>query len=216
MKRPAKLLTSIALLFVCPHKGSTEMTAMSLQERVRRADVILVCHITKSYDTGVIKEAGVQRWRAKCQVKQLLKGRLKEKTIQIGFIQVPLMLPSPQALENGKTYLLFLKDKGPNSKPRYKFITPNHAAIEYGPTYWVYDEGASEYTDAREKTAPEITNRVGEIIKDQQKTSIQETRWSPSRLLLDVENWWAWGIAAVGIFAILGLFFYFAGKSLKR
>lgn len=138
---------------------------MSLQERVWGADVILVGRVTKSYDTGIVKEAGIEQWQAECRVGRILKGHVENRTIHIRCIRIPMTSDPPQQLLAGETYLLFLKE-AQRGVPAYELINPYHGALEYQQSHqWIYDE-ATGRPQAAPMTGKAITDRVVEIVSD--------------------------------------------------
>ena len=142
---------------------SAKVDPVSLQERVKASDVILTGPIIKSYDTGIIKEAGVQRWIAECQVTEVLRGKIDEPIIKISFMQIPNQKPQPVHLEEQKKYLLFLTNL-------YELSNHYHGALILEGELRLYDdEIAPEYSAVQVMTPEKTIARVKEIIRNTQK-----------------------------------------------
>jgi len=134
---------------------------ISLQERIKASDLILVGYIIKSYDTGIIDESGVQNWVAECQVTEALKGKIDKPIIKISFIQIPNQKPRPIHLEELKSYLLFLTE-------RYEFISSYSGALSLEGHLWLYDDEISpNYSQDQQMTPEGLITRVKEIISEE-------------------------------------------------
>lgn len=158
------LAMGVVLLFV--PSLCAEITAMSLQERMRQSDIIVLGQVTESH-MAAVDESGFEGWQATCRVEKYIKAMhgnpgqekaKKPRTIYINFIQIPDQKPIPIKLMAGKKYLLFLKkakhvDAGANL---FEMITPYHGAYKEGQEYYVQDEQDPEYPKAAQMTFEEI------------------------------------------------------------
>ena len=164
-------VTAAVFLLALESLTSAEMTVMSLQERMRRSDVVAIGDILESRNTGVIEETGVERWMAICRLKQIFKENFTQKlqkipsdgfNIHISFIQIPTRTPLPLKLTEGKKYLLFLKETGSQGKGQivYGMITDLHGAFEAGQDYFVHDENDPQYPGGVKVSFEDIVQRV--------------------------------------------------------
>ncbi len=150
--------------------SSAEMTVMSLQERMRQSDAVVVGTIeeVRQADAGVEGQFSppITHWLATCRVERYIIGpkihnpAVEEakavKLIRIAFEQ-KFQKPTPVKLAEGKKYLLFLKETGPNT---YEMITPYHGAFETGQDYFIHDEQSPEYPKAVKMSFEAIVSRL--------------------------------------------------------
>ncbi len=97
----ACLFWVMALLLSFASLGSAEMTAMSLQERVRRSDAVVVGEILESRDILKWTEAGIEVWQATCRVDRYITAQIDDPNVEEGK-KVSIIL------EFGKFYALNL------------------------------------------------------------------------------------------------------------
>lgn len=162
MKIGKVLIVLMAALALMNSICVAEMTAMSLQERLRQSDQVIVGEILKSYDTGVIKRLGVENWVAECRIKQTIMGRsMTGYNIKIPFTNIPRQVPSHVKLLQTKEYLLFLRKSKDRAKAgAYEMITPYHGAFEAGESYFVHDEQGPEFPRAVMMSFDAIVSRL--------------------------------------------------------
>lgn len=155
----------------CPARSSAEMTVMSLQDRMRQSDAVVVGTIEEVHQTdagvGGQLPAPVEHWTATCRVERYIMGpkihnpAVEEgkavSLIHIAFEQKMMQKPVPVKLAEGKKYLLFLKETSPNE---YEMITPYHGAFEAEQDYFIHDEQSPEYPQAVKMSFEEIVQRV--------------------------------------------------------
>ena len=164
-------VTAAVFLLALESLTSAEMTEMSLQERMRRSDVVAIGEILESHNTGRETETGVEHWVAIYRLKQILKENFTRKlqkipsddfNIYVSFIQVPMRTPRPIKLTEGKKYILFLKETGSQREGQiaYEMITPYHGAFEDGQEYFVSDEHDSQYPQAVKMSFEDIVRRM--------------------------------------------------------
>jgi hypothetical protein len=168
----AMTLSLLSFVFL----SSAEMTGMSLQERMRQSDAVVIGEVLDAQKTSIEKD-GTEYWLATCQVERYLIGpKMYDiynpsvgeakglSVINIMFMQ-KMQKPAPAKLLEGKKYLLFLK--GP-AVPRdnrdkgnvYEMITPYHGAFEAGQDYFVHDERDPQYPQAVKLSFEEIVRRL--------------------------------------------------------
>ncbi len=169
------VLTVLGLSFAS--LSSAEMAGMSLQERVRQSDAVVVGTIeeVRQTDAGVAGQfpPPVTHWLATCRVERYIIGPkihnpAVEEAKAVHFIHVAfwqrLQKPTPVKLVAGKKYLLFLVEV--ESQPRgkiggfYGMITPYHGAFEAGQEYFVHDENDPSYPQAVKMSFDEIVQRL--------------------------------------------------------
>lgn len=161
----------IAVLALMDSICAAEMTAMSLQERLRQSDLVIVGEILKSENTGIVKEEGVENWLAECKVKRYIKQKIHNynfeeaksiSIIDIAFEQIPARTPVLIKLSEGKEYLLFLKETEGRREGRiiYEMITSYHGAFEAGKDYLIYDEQSPEFPKAVTISFDAIVSRL--------------------------------------------------------
>lgn len=142
-----KIVALTAASLLCFYSlNFAEMTAMSLQERVKQSDAVVVGTIEEVHQTDVAIGGNITHWLAACRVERCIIGpkihnpNVEEakavSLIRIAFEQ-RLQTPMLAKLVAGKKYLLFLKETGPNE---YEMITPYHGAFEAGQDHYVYGE----------------------------------------------------------------------------
>ncbi len=146
--------------------ASAEMTVMSLQERMRQSDAVVVGTVAELRKTSEDQSPGIEHWLAACHVDRYIKVKIhnphieegkKVSIIHVVFTQMTAQKPAPVKLAEGKKYLLFLKETGPNG---YEMITPYHGAFEAGQEYFAYDEHDPQYPQAVKLSFEEIIRRL--------------------------------------------------------
>ncbi|OGX39024.1 MAG: hypothetical protein A3D87_02110 [Omnitrophica WOR_2 bacterium RIFCSPHIGHO2_02_FULL_50_17] len=166
------VLTTAFLLFF--HSlSSAEMTGMSLQERMRQSDAVVVGTVQELHqaDAGVGGQfpPPVSHWLATCRVERYITHKIhnaeaedlkRVNTIRIAFVQIPTQKPSPLKLTEGRKYLLFLKEISAQGERLYEMITPYHGAFEAGQDYFVHDEQSPGYPKTVKMSFEEIVRRV--------------------------------------------------------
>lgn len=168
MRKLKTMVLAMASLLSLGTSTSAEMTVMSLQERMRQSDTVVLGEVLESRNTGKETESGVERWLATCRVERYIIGpKIHDTTVEegkavslirIAFVHIPNQKPSPLKLVAGKKYLLFLKETGPNE---YEMITPYHGAFEEGDQdYFIHDEQSPEYPRAVQMSFDEIVQRA--------------------------------------------------------
>ncbi len=157
------------LLLLFASLSFAEMTAMSLQERMRQSDAVVVGTIQEVHQTdasvGGQFPLPAEHWMATCRVERYIKAKIHDPNVEEGkmvrLIRIAfgqkLQKPTQVKLEEGRKYLLFLKETAPNE---YEMITPYHGAFEAGQDYFVHDEQSPEYPAATKMSFDEIVRRV--------------------------------------------------------
>lgn len=154
-----------ALWLCCCFLSYADLAEISLQERVKRSDAVIIGTIQETAKVSTEPD-GTEYWNAICHVERYIIGpkihdpALEEakaiSLIRIAFEQ-KMQKPPLGKLVEGKKYLLFLKETGPNE---YEMITPYHGAFEAGQDYFVHDEQNPEYPKAVKMSFEEIVQRV--------------------------------------------------------
>lgn len=171
----------IAVLALMDSVCVAESLVMTLQERLRQSDLVIAGEILKNYDTGVVKEEGVENRIAECKVTQIIKQQREcnfkdnqaNSNIYISFIQISAK-PSPLKLSAGKRYLLFLKESKNRNESclYYDMITPYDGDFEVGKDYLIHDEQNLEFPKAVTLSFDAIVSRLtSDINKKPTETS---------------------------------------------
>ena len=147
---------------------------MSLQERMRQSDAVVIGAIQEIRKTQVSENDGTEYWWATCRVERYIIGpKIHNPAVEegkaVGLINImfvqKIQKPAPVKLVEGKRYLLFLK--GP-AVPRdnrdtenvYEPITPYHGAFEAGQDHFIHDEQSPEYPRAVKMSFEEVVRHV--------------------------------------------------------
>ncbi|MBI5149612.1 MAG: hypothetical protein HZA28_02415 [Candidatus Omnitrophica bacterium] len=170
-----KVIVLAASLLLFASLSSAEMTAMSLQERMRQSNVVVVGTIEEVHqtDAGVGGQfpPPVTHWLATCRVDRYIIGPkihnpdVEEakavSLIRIAFEQkFPKSTPTPMQLVEGRKYLLFLREISAQGERLYEMITPYHGAFEAGQDHFIHDEQSPEYPKAVKMSFDEIVRHV--------------------------------------------------------
>lgn len=164
-----------AALLCLGSSSFAEMTVMSLQERMRQADTIVIGEIQEVHQTdagaGGQPPLPTEHWLAACRVERYIIGpKIHNPNVEEGkaVSLIPIAFdwkaqkPTPVKLVTGKKYLLFLKEIEPQKAGErfYEMITPYHGAFEAGQDHFIHDEQSPEYPKAVKMSFEEILQRV--------------------------------------------------------
>lgn len=159
------VLATMSLLFF-DSLSFADIGDMSLQERRGQSDAVVVGTIEEVHQTDVAIGGNITHWLATCRVERYIIGpKIHNPAVEEGkavslihiIFEQKLQMPTPLKLVEGKKYLLFLKETGPNE---YGMITPYHGAFEAGGDYFVHDEQSPEYPKAVKMSFEDIVQRV--------------------------------------------------------